>query len=81
MPDRLTTAEETGVGLVDFAIHISKDEALATVRLAPVEHPDEVLSVQFGQRKKRGKVPLMTSVTVTPEVFAGLAELIQDSAA
>ncbi len=33
MPDRLTTAEETGVRLVDFAIHISKDVVLATVRI------------------------------------------------
>ncbi len=33
MPDRLTTAEEIGVRLVDFAIHISKDVVLATVRI------------------------------------------------
>ena len=77
---RGTTAEEIGMGLVDFSIHISKDEVLAGVRLAWVDPPDENFSLVFGKRKPQRNAPLMTSVTVGPEVFEGLAKLMQGTA-
>ena len=76
---RGATPVELGTELVDFSIHISATDTQATIRLVDVEHPDEVISVAFGLPGHAA--PLVTSVAVRPQVFVGLAELMQDAAA